>query len=275
MSKHSCWFFDDQMMERDYTVRLYGDGPGYSELIATALFSDNFEFEINNTWNQFEAGNVLEGLWSQIKPLAGYAGGIKETLEAMNRSGAFNGGRTRLTRAINKGMRWASEGDNLTDAINSSLIVQGTRFLYFGSSNIDMGNLMMRYTIMHNPGSSQDELVRDRIKKLLPYCIGDYESVPEDGGVMSLIGWQKPPGGYEAGYKNVDTIQKGTLKLEFGNMFYIDNLVMKSAHFTLSKVKVKSMRVEGEEPLYADVSLTFQLGGYITNKKLKKYIKID
>lgn len=269
------WYYDDQLNSKEYTIRLYGDGKPngqYSDTpIATAIYDSNFEFEINNTWNTFEGGNMIEGLWNSIKPLAGYAGGVEKVLKDMKQAGKFSGGQTWITQGINKAMDWAS--DNFATAINSSLVVQGTRFVYFGSSSIDMGNLMMKYTIMHDPSIS-GMTVRDQLSQILPYCLGDFESVADDG-MLSLIGWQKPPGGFKAGYKNVDTIQEGTLKLEFGTMFYIDNLVLRNMSVSMSKTKVKAQNAEGDEPLYADVSLTFQLGGYITKNTLKRWSGIQ
>lgn len=267
------WYYDDQLKSKEYTIRLYGDGKvngQYSdEAIATAIYDSNFEFDISNTWNNFEAGNMIENLVNSFKPLAGYAGNLQQTLKEMNEAGKFNGGKTWVTQGINKAMQWAATNDNFSTAINSSLVVQGTRFIYFGSTNVDMGNLMMKYTIMHDP-TMEGMSVRQQLAKLMPYCIGDFES-PSSDGLLSLIGWQKPPGGFKAGYKNVDSIQEGTLKLEFGTMFYIDNLVLKNMSVSMSRVKVKAWNAIEDEPLYADVSLTFQLGGYVTKNTLKRW----
>lgn len=273
------FYYDDQMNNDDYTIRLYGNGPDYDTLIAKSVFSENFEFEIGNTWTNFEAGNAIENLWNSIKPLAAYADIPMDAFRRMREQGAFKGGRTNVTRGINDWMEKNTGPDgvlsNFQDYLNKALVVQGTRFIYFGGTNVDMGNLMMKYTIMYDPVSDfgMGKTVQEQIEAILPYAMGKFEAMGDEG-VMSLIGWQDPPGEFTADYKNVDQQLKGSLKLKFGNMFEIDNLVIKSLSVSMSRVKVKTdMSQNSNTPLYADITITFQLGGFITRNKLLKYIR--
>jgi hypothetical protein len=269
------FYYDEQLDNTDYTIRLYTGAPTYEEteenLIAKSIFNDNFEFEIGNSWGQFEGGNFIEGLFNQLKPYAAYAGGLEKIFKGMKDKGMFSKG-----GFLNKIGNEIAEG-NISKYLNRGLVVQGTRFVYFNGSNIEMGNLMMKFTIMHDPilGS-----VRDQLSKIMPYCIGKFQSAKEEAtgsddenGVTSLIGWQDPPGGFRADWKNVDQSTRGTLMLRFGNMFRIKNLVVKSCNVSMSKVRVKDESYEGS-PLYADVTLTLQLGGYITRKSLSDYTGI-
>lgn len=179
-------------------------------------------------------------------------------------------------RAINKVMRAVQSGaDKANDYLNKALVVQGTRFVYFSGTDIQMGNMMMRFTLFHEESSS----VNDQLGKLMPYVIGDFNVMGEGGTgnivdeALSMVGWQDPPGGFEASYKNVDVRLKGTVLLEFGRVFKIDNLVIKSASISMSKTRAKS-RSGVLSPLYADVVLTLQLLGFISKSKLLEYTGI-
>lgn len=281
-----AFYYDDQMNNDTYTVRLYGDGSSTGanseavygdKVLAKALFTENFEFEIGNSWTNFDAGNMIEGLFNSIKPLAAYIGSpdIQNIFRNMKQKGYFDNtdttsGPSRLLNAF--GSYLGDPNNKINDYLNKSLVVQGTRFIYFSGTNVDMGNLVMKYTVLHDPVNNRT--VQNQLYPLLPYVIGNYSSMSK-GGLLSMIGWQDPPGGYRADYKNVDTVNTGTLKLVFGDMFYIDNLVCKSANFVFSRSKVKvDDPLDKGTPLYADVTLSFQLAGFITRNKLQKYANI-
>lgn len=291
------FYYDEQLNNRSYTVRLYGDGDGhgdYPNLIAKSIWTENFEFATSNTWNNFESvGNPLESIWNQANKFSGFAKPIVETIQKLPQVNS----ESTAGQAINRFVNWSKRnGNTLLEKMNSHLVVQGTRFVYFGGSSINMSNLSMRYTIMYDPSAPKGQrTVRDQLNILMPYCIGKYETLKEvmgkegDGqGILSLLGWQTPPGGivpFTAGWKNVDAQGKGTLKLVFGGNgfigssgstdsgdFEIDNLVVKDWNVSLSRVSVKG---ETERtPLYADVTLTFDLAGYITRDKLKQFLKL-
>lgn len=290
------FYYDEQLNNRSYTVRLYGDGDGkgkYPNLIAKSIWTENFEFSTSNTWNNFESvSNPLEYTWNTMNKFSGFANPVINAIQGIKQVDSSSA----AGRAMNSFVGWAKEhGNELRTKLNSYLIVQGTRFVYFGGSNISMNNLMMRYTMMYDPAAENgNRTVREQLAKLMPYCIGKYETVKEamgksgDGkGVFSLIGWQTPPGGkvqFTADWKNVDTQGKGTLKLVFGGDgsigngssdtgdFEIDNLVVKDWNVSMSRVSVKGETERS--PLYADVSLTFDLAGYITRDKLKQFLNL-
>lgn len=295
------FYYDEQLNNLAYTVRLYGKGDGNGnyddEIIARSIWTENFEFGVNNTWTSFESiGNAAESLWAKIKPFGGYASTAQNVLNSMKNAGQFNISNSDSKAAqVAKGVgNWLATNNRMTNVLNKSLVVQGTRFIYYGGSNIDMGNLMMKYTIMYDPAAPEGQKsVREQLAKLMPYCIGRFATSKElsgkedDGkGLLSLIGWQDPPGGFKATWKNVDTQGKGTLKLVFGGNgvlsgntggqsgdFEIDNLIVKDWNVSMSRVSVKGG--VNRDPLYADVTLTFQLAGYITRKKLMQYLKIS
>lgn len=273
------FYYDKQLKNKDYTIRLWGNGPSYDKLLAIAIFNDNFDFEIGNSWTDF-GGDPLGSLWnSTVNPMAPYVGSaidklgpaLKDLLGKWNTNYNNNLGRKVATGV--KGML-NNIIDNGKDYANKNLVVQGTRFVYYSGTDIQMGNMMMKFTLFHEDKTP----VTDQLGKLMPYIIGDFKpmggtSDEEVNKVLSMIGWQDPPGGFKAGYKNVDTIQEGTVMLEFGRMFKIDNLVIKSGSFSLSRVRAKS-RAGVFSPLSADISLTFQFAGMITKNKLLEYTGI-
>lgn len=294
------FYYDEQLNNCAFTVRLYGGGDGEGkyedEIIAKAIWTENFEFSTSNSWTNFESiGNAAESLWAKVKPFAGYASTAQNVLNDMRSKGQFerSSSDSKATQLMKGLGNWLSDNRNMTTIMNRSLIVQGTRFIYFGGSSVDMGNLMMKYTIMYDPAAPAGQRsVREQLAKLMPYCIGDFKNTKElaggssDGkGILSLIGWQSPPGGFEATWKNVDTQGRGTLKLVFGGDgiisgnsghqegdFEIDNLVVKDWNVSMSRVSVKGG--VNRDPLYADVTLTFQLAGFITERKLRQYLKL-
>lgn len=268
------FYYDKQIKNKDYTIRLWGNGPSYDKHLATAIFNENFEFEVGNNWSNFDGGNAIENTFNSLKPWAGYLGSVKNVLKGMNFNDSQNDGS--VMRAINKAMRTVQGGvDKVNDYLNKALVVQGTRFVYFSGTDIQMGNMMMRFTLFHEESSS----VNDQLGKLMPYVIGDFNVMGEGGTgnivdeALSMVGWQDPPGGFEASYKNVDVRLKGTVLLEFGRVFKIDNLVIKSASISMSKTRAKS-RSGVLSPLYADVVLTLQPAGFISKSKLLEYTGI-
>lgn len=275
------FYYDDQMNRSDFTVRLYGNyspSSGYdtSKPIATAIFSDNFEFEIGNSWSNMEnsISNAIEAGWNKIKSFAPYAPTIENVFAKMKKMGAFEGGNSRMSRGLNSVANMIASGKG-SEYLNKCLIVQGTRFIYFSGSNIEMGNMVMKYTIMHDPVRGS---VKDQLSEIMPYCIGKFTTLngKADDGLLSNIGWQDPPKGFKSSWRNVNNNLEGSLMLQFGNMFKIENLVVRSCSVSLSKVRVKSdaqptVGMRGD-PLYADVTLTFQVGGFITRKTLERYL---
>ena len=89
-----------------------------------------------------------------------------------------------------------------------------------------------------------------------------------------LLQWQSPPGGFESELKNIDIIQKGTLKLKIGPHYCLTNLVCQEANFTFSKQMVK-FPVNGENklsPLFCDVSLTLRPATLYSDIMMKKFV---
>jgi hypothetical protein len=84
-----------------------------------------------------------------------------------------------------------------------------------------------------------------------------------------------PPGGFEAELKDVDIVQKGTLKLRFGTFYALDNLVINNCNFTFSKTMVKNPSSKtGPDltPMYCDVTLSLRPITKYSKEKLIQFI---
>ena len=81
------FYYDDQLNNKSNTIRLYGtkDGSTYTEEpLAKAIFNEDFEFEISNSWSDFAGGNFIEGLFNQVRGYAPYADYIVDKLRKIN-----------------------------------------------------------------------------------------------------------------------------------------------------------------------------------------------
>lgn len=285
------FYYDDQLASESNTIKLMG-GDDYKIEIARAIYSDDFEFEVTNTWSDFNAGNPLEAAWEGAKSkFSGYMGIATNLGKAAQDEGYFkaSSGDNWLSTALKSAGKFVASG-RAQEYMNKSLVVQGTRFIYYSGTNITMGNMQLKYTLMYDP--VKDLTIQDQLDKVIPYAVGDYKTITEirqAGGKKdnelvteagTLLGWQDPPGkpAYEANYKNVDSVHKGTLKLIFGDDQYsIDNLVVTNLTVVASRARVKrKTKSSGNNtPLYADVALTFRPAGIITRNKLREYLKIN
>lgn len=199
--------------------------------------------------------------------------------------------------------------------LHRSLVVQGTQFTYFGGTGTDFGSLNMKYTVFadyFDDGLGGVEWrsvhrqltgISDRDGKtredtcLLDYVIGNYINFADPGGTVDKAAtdsgvnisnevrsslnefaqWQMAPGGYEAAIKSIDTIQKGTLKLEIGMFYSVANLVIQSVQLNFSKTMIKNPDAwsKGEyklEPMACDVMVTLKPATKSSKNSLLEFI---
>lgn len=88
--------------------------------------------------------------------------------------------------------------------------------------------------------------------------------------------WQLPPGGFRADLKNIDNVQRGTLKLRINDMYTLENLVITSMNVSYSRIPCKHP-LESEKgkiiPLYADVVLNFQPATMYSDTSLRAFVE--
>lgn len=301
------FYYDDQMKNPDITVRLYtwDDSIGdYNEtkkgLVATAIMSDDFNVSIHNAWGDNDGGDFLENGFNSLRRLGPVVGDIAKNLSPLLESNDTYD--ADLFNWISKGAKAVAgiTGNDKTQSyFNKNLISQTSRFCYYGGTSVSLGgNLMMRYTIFYDPVTNKS--VNEKIAELFKYSIGRAENVTELSGLAEIAGaedtvvqdiaktvesyykWQNPPNGFTAALKNIDNRLKGTFKLWFGEMYYIDNLVIEDMNIVMSKLKVKRTNIPGSTdasgrgtestPLYADVSISLRPAGMILDSTLTRYI---
>lgn len=222
-----------------------------------------------------------------------------------------------------------NNGDRLIDYANSVLISQGTRFKYYSGTGVSFGNLQMRFTlfpIWTKDGSFKS--VPQQLEDLFPYAFGYYRDLEigvykgegenkvyvsedelrgrpvvdgnykletgETREVSTLLGWQHPPAGYAATYRDIDKGGiKGTLKLRIGPFYVLESIVCESMAFNLSRQMVK--RPSGIEedaskwyglendkwkakdlinfsPLFCDVVMTFSPATKYSDQSMRQFI---
>lgn len=275
----SCWFYDNQLLDRMTSVSLHAntyldnnkkwrkfesgiDKGGYCLApLCTSILNEDFQVSISNTWNEVGGDPITQAYESMVKPLAPYAGYAKEVIAKLgqniekwgNKEGNVNSDAVKhLTdwagvagRAVEK------HGDDVVDYMNSVLISQGTRFSYYSGSGVSFGNLQMRFTIFPIWADNGTFLsVPQQLELLFPYVMGTYSNLVLGSKVndkgqteeisSTLIGWQKPPAGYQAVYEDIDKSGiKGTLKLRIGSFYVLESLVCESMSFNMSRQMVK------------------------------------
>lgn len=95
-------------------------------------------------------------------------------------------------------------------------------------------NQTQTVTTTDEDGNQVEKEVKDDPGMVTAYKAAINETLEE------FVGWQLPPGGFSPNIKDVDEIQKGTLKLRIGTYYSIPNLVVRDMSLNFSKQMMKS-----------------------------------
>ena len=285
-NRKSCWYYDDQLDNRLTSVSLhpntvcvngkweeatkYGkcDGGGYLlDPLCRSVVNEDFNVSIANTWSDI-GGDPISGMVNDVMHAAApYANGIQKAITEIGKKADEWGAahpaevdeetgkkKFSLAHQIKGFADWVRDkndkyGDGLIDFMNSNLIIQGTRFMYYSGTGLSFGNLGMRFTIFPQwVGPNEFLTVNQQLEKLFPYSIGKYEplvfTTEVDGKpethASDILGWQRPPAGYRAEYKDIDLkALRGSLKLRIGAFYVLESLVCENLTFSLSRQMVK------------------------------------
>ena len=254
------------------------DGGYLLDPLCRSVLNEDFSVAIANTWTDM-GGDPISGTVNDIMHSAApYANAINTALTEIGQKADEWGAKNKVELDANgkekfsiahkiKGFAsWVGDrteemGGDLVDFMNANLIIQGTRFTYYSGTGISFGNLGMRFTIFPKwIGKNEFLTVNQQLEILFPYSIGKYESLHFTTGegenkkerVSDILGWQRPPAGYRADYKDIDNkALKGTLKLRIGAFYALESLVCEGITFNLSRQMVKKPLVAGYSGLDA------------------------
>lgn len=308
----------------DYYSHRYGGvdkGGYYVNPLCRSVLMEDFSVAIANTWSDL-GGDPISGMVNDLMhSVAPYANAVNSALVKIGQMATeWKGGQeqefdengkpkftlagTLANWAESAGDVAAKRGEDLVDMLNSNLIMQGTRFSYYGGTGISFGNLAMRYTVFPKWIDGGFLTVNQQIEDLLPYTIGKYETLKfnakdKEGNVdtyaSDIIGWQRPPAGYRADYKDIDNkALKGTMKLRIGAFYVLEGLVCESLTFNMSRQMVKKPKEVGYNqvtvgsdriirlspdtetinfsPLFADVVMVFRPATKYSDTVMKNFI---
>ena len=277
-------------MKNEGTYYGYGIEP-----IARSILTEDFNVSVFNTWTDF-GNDFLSPVWNEVRQIAPYVKNLmnsKETLIENNKKiDPNNGFASKVMKKVGNLIEGAADFVSVPNAVqylNKALVTQGTRFSYYGGTGFSFGNLGMKFTVFPKYRNGEVITVTEQMEDLYPYVMGklepfelkaDVNGTTHDAANLlgeaykGLLQWQSPPGGFESELKNIDIIQKGTLKLKIGPHYCLTNLVCQEANFTFSKQMVK-FPVNGENklsPLFCDVSLTLRPATLYSDIMMKKFV---
>lgn len=259
--------------------------------IAVCLLTEDPTFGVSNRFTDFNGGNPIEDIFNSFKPYAPFLEKLGENL-GKTKDDNFGSG---LNKFLNTGKKIVGKYAGIaSSALNKSLFVQGTRFTYYNGSDFSTGQMEMKFTKFSEYNIKGEFVnVADYIRDTLaPYCFGRYQNLEETGAMDGLTGGksgelvdgvkkfiaeycgvQTPPGGFKMDSRNLDIALFGTLRLNIGGVYAIENLLIKNMNFTLSKSQAKDPTHPGQTvPLYADISLSLCPASMVTDKSMREML---
>lgn len=253
-----------------------------AEPLAKCILTEDLAYSVQNNFTDNNMGNPIESMFETFKPYAPVLGKMADgiTKGAGDAAKSNNFGSAIASTLGNWGKAIAPWMKSAEGYLNKALMVQGTRFTYYNGTSFNFNNLEMKFTVFSDwDYKGNFYSVEDYIKKLTPYVMGKYypsTNYEPISGVNSedlkkfladYVGFQEPPGGFKMDTQNLNNVLRGTLRLNIGGMWAIDNLVIKNMNVVLSKVQAKDprgMKYESDKlvsydgslvPLYAEITL--------------------
>lgn len=309
--RHTGFYYDAQLSDESMIMSLhpstYNEGGSwqafsdgyapflggsikYSKIpIAVCLLSEDPTFSVSNRFTDFNGGNPIEDVFNRMKPYAPLLGKISQGIKNSDTKNAFGSG---IGEMVNKGAEWFGNfAGQAEKVLNKALFIQGTRFTYYNGSDFSTGQMEMKFTKFseYNLKGEFINVAKYISETLAPYCYGRYQSITETGamdktfdgpitGSMSKFiaeycGVQAPPGGFKMDAQNLDKALFGTLRLNIGGVYAVENLLIKGMTFSFSRSQTKNPEKPGETcPLYADISLSLCPAAMVTDNSFKEML---
>lgn len=268
-----------------------GENPYGAMPLCSSIVNEDFNISIANNWGEFMGSQALQesfnGVLKQLEPYSNFVG---EQLGKIAESAKNYKGNSDLMKTMASDIsKFAKTGSEITNGVGNvlsrSLVVQGTRFKYYGGTGISFSNLGMRFTLFADHVEQLDfdkkkgivstgnfvwKTPDDQLKNILPYSIGNYVPLVSENddaanalleklkaakldvdslkdAANKFLGWQMPPGGFKADIQYIDTQQKGTLMLKIGPYYKLINLVIQDIQLNYSKNIAKYYDFETKE----------------------------
>ena len=240
--------------------------------IARCIMSEDFSYSIANNFSDYNGGNPIEGLFESLKPYAPILEKFGKNLEKATEN-TDSMGSDAVGWFTNIGKKAAKIMRTSSSYLNKALFVQGSRFSYYSGTQFSFNNMEMKFLVFSDyvttgDGNWEFQSVEDYIKTLQPYVMGVYSPYSADflrdtgfqgdakEFIKQYVGFQEPPGGFTMDTKALNNTLKGTLRMNIGGTWAIENLVLKNMNVNMSRVQAKHPENPGETvPLYADITL--------------------
>ena len=279
--------------DEGYPVFYSGEITHYSKIpIAVCLLNEDPTFSVSNRFTDFNGGNPIEDIFNSLKPYAPLAGKIAKGLGEADTDTKYGGAVTDfLNNVAKKGQTFMSKAENY---LNKALFVQGTRFTYYNGSDFSTSQMEMKFTKFSEYNNKGEFInVAEYIGDVLaPYSFGRYRSLSDTGAdkksygggmlgtitkeIAEYVGVQSPPGGFRMDSKSLHNALFGTLRLNIGGVYAIENLIIKNLTFSFSRSQTKNPEKPGETvPLYADISITLTPAAMLTDNSMQKILAGD
>lgn len=247
--------------------------------LCSSIVSEDFNIAIANNWGEFTGSQALQdsfnGIFKQLEPYSTFASEQFNKISQATKN--YKEGKNKYINEFAKTFsKWSSTASNITgeagNIFGRTLVVQGTRFKYYGGTGISFSNLGMKFTVfadhvedfkiedhqIKKSGSFKWMTPDDQLKPIMPYAIGSYIPFADSNDKMAskllnelqkvgvdvtslsdaankFLGWQVPPGGFKADVQYIDTKQVGTLMLKIGPYYKLMNLVIQDIQLNYSK----------------------------------------
>ena len=293
--------------------------PYAKESICSSILEEDFKISIANTFTDM-GGDPIGTMFNSAKsslPLITEVGKFlesisKKTKESAKKMTDDGMGSSWVNKIGDLLKAFSGAGKLQSTLMNRALVTQGTRFSFYSGTGISSENLSMKFTIFPtwepvklSDGTKKIKFmtVYDQINLLLPYVIGDFvpftfagfESNAHDSKIVSFAkdaaniagsiaseyaSWQLPPGGFEAYPRDIDIVQKGTVKLRLGTLYALENLIISGCSFSVSKQLIKnpemsflSASASQLTPAYCEVQLSLKPITKYSRKSLIRFIE--
>lgn len=171
---------------------------------------------------------------------------------------------------------YVKEGDNKSPSYKFKTAIQQFQALSpyfigewrdFKASDLSVGNVNVQ---------TESDAANKVINTVANAAGGAYNTGLEYLEGENLVAWQRPPAGYRMEKRQMGVCNRGTFRLCFGNMYTIENLVIKSVSATYSRQMCKFPTAEKDSgectPLYVDVVFQFQPAGNFSSHNWVDFI---